>query len=120
MNNYTSFAPGVARTSKAPPSKIIFKCWVNHLKNVSLKWRVKQNICQALPPNAHIQLGLDYTKLWCGINGGSPLEELAYQSTKFQIFQEMDRQLGFQTTIPPDVLSTESTIITPLTDGEQE
>jgi hypothetical protein len=82
--------------------------------------RVKQQLCQALPPSAHIQLSLDHTKLWCGINGGPPPKELAYQPTKLQIFQELDRQLGFQTPIPPDVLSTKSTIITPLTDGEQE
>jgi hypothetical protein len=50
----------------------------------------------------------------------SPPEELVYQPMKLQIFQELDRQLGFQTPIPLDILSTTSSIITPLIDGEQE
>jgi hypothetical protein len=53
-------------------------------------------------------------------SGGPTPEELEYQPTKFQIFQELDRQLGFETPIPPEVLSDKSTILTPLTDGEQE
>jgi hypothetical protein len=32
----------------------------------------------------------------------------------------LDIQLGFQTTIPLDLLSIESTILTPLTNGEQK
>jgi hypothetical protein len=81
---------------------------------------VEQKVRSGLTTKFPHSIKPDYTKLWCGVSGGPVPEELEYQSTKLQIFQELDRQLGFQTPIPPDVLSDKLTILTPLTDGEQE
>jgi hypothetical protein len=67
MNNFRDFSSGEVEPSDSISSHIMFKCWVNHVKNVSHKWRVKQKVRRELPPSAHIQLSLDTTTLWCGI-----------------------------------------------------
>jgi hypothetical protein len=86
MNNFNIFSSGVVRSSNSISANVMFKCWVNHLKNVSHKWRVEKKVRRELPPSAHIQLSLDTTTLWCGVIGGPTPEELEYQPTKYQIF----------------------------------
>jgi hypothetical protein len=78
MHNYTSFALGVVESSDSPPAEIMFKYWVDHVKNVSLKWRVEKKFHRALPPRSHIQLSLNYTKILSSISRGPTPTELDY------------------------------------------
>jgi hypothetical protein len=41
MENYKSFSPGEVRSSDSLSTEVMFKSWVNNLKNISHKWRVK-------------------------------------------------------------------------------
>ena len=51
-----------------PSPKQIFTMWLQEVKSACHKWRVPQNIRQALPLTFHIELELDHTKLWY-VNG---------------------------------------------------
>ena len=63
MYNYTCFK--IKSKIKGDPSpKDIFSMWLLQVKSACHKWRVSQKIRRALPSTCHINLGLDYTKLW--------------------------------------------------------
>jgi hypothetical protein len=56
----------------------MFKSWVNQFKEYLTQVESRAKILMSLPLSAHIQLSLDYTKLWCGVIGGPTPEELEY------------------------------------------
>ena len=87
MYNYTCFK--IKSKIKGDPSpKEIFSMWLLQVKSACHKWRVPQNIRRALPLTCHIELGLDYTKLWY-VNGQAvePVD-LPYYPSVEQIFGE--------------------------------
>ena len=63
--------------------------WFQQVKSACHKWRVPQNIHRALPLTCHIELGLDYTKLWYADDQGVEPVNLPYYSTVEQIFGEL-------------------------------
>ena len=63
MYNYTCFK--IKTKVKGDPSqKEMFAMWLQQIKLACHKWCVPQDIHRALPSTFHIELGLDYTKLW--------------------------------------------------------
>ena len=63
MYSYTCFK--IKSKIKGDPNpKEIFSMWILQVKSACHKWRVPQNIHRALPLTCHIEVGLDYTKVW--------------------------------------------------------
>jgi hypothetical protein len=75
---------------------------------------------RALPLPCHIQLELDCTKLWCGVESAPEPKELHYQPTVEEIFKELERQTGEDLEIPPEIIQLGLSMVLPLTDVEQE
>ena len=88
MYNYTCFK--IKSKVKGDPSpKEIFVMWLQQFKSTFHKWRVPQNIRRALPLTCHIELGLDYTKLWYVDGHEAKLVDLPYYPMVEQIFREL-------------------------------
>lgn len=63
--------------------------WLQKIKSACHKWRVPQNIHHALPPTCHIELGLNYTKLWYVDGQAAKPIELPYYPMVEQIFDDL-------------------------------
>ena len=90
MYNYRCFK--IKTKVKGEPSpKEIFAMCLQEIKLACHKWRAPQNIRRALPLTCHIELGLDYTKLWYADDQATEPVELPYYLMIEQIFGEMTR-----------------------------
>ena len=78
-----------AKSLAIPSPKQTFTIWLQEVKSACHKWRVPQNIRQALPPNCHIELGLDYTKLWYVDDQAAEPTNLPFYPTVDEIFNEL-------------------------------
>lgn len=63
MYNYSCFKTKDKSTG-VPNPKQIFTMWLHQMKSAYHKSQLPQKIHQELPPTNHIELGLNYTKLW--------------------------------------------------------
>lgn len=102
-----------------PSPKEMFDMWLQHIKLACHKWRVPQNIRQALPPTCHIELGLDDTKSWYVDGQAAEPVKLPYYTTVEQIFGELTRQSKTITPIPPKAREIQVDLLLPLTYGQK-
>ena len=93
--------------------------WLLQVKSACHKWRVPQNIRWALPLTCHIELGLDYTKLWYADGQVAELVDLPYYPSVEQIFAELSQQSRKITPIPSLVKEIQVDLLLPLTDSEK-
>ena len=118
MYNYTCFK--IKSKIKGDPSpKEIFSMWLLQVMPAYHKWRVPQNIHWALPPTCHIELGLDYTKLWYTDDQAAGSIDLPYYPSVEQIFVELSRQYRTITPIPSLAKEIQVDLLLPLTDSEK-
>ena len=93
--------------------------WLLQVKFACHKWRVPQNIHRALPLTCHIELGLDYTKLWYVDSQAAELVDLPNYPSVEQIFAELTRQSRTITPIPSLAKEIQVNLLLPLTNGEK-
>ena len=118
MYNYTCFK--IKSKIKGDPSpKEIFSMWLLQVKSTCHKWRVLQNIHWALPLTCHIELGLDYTKLWYADDQAAKPVDLPYNPSIKQIFMELSRQSRTITPISSLAKEIQVDLLLPLTDDEK-
>ena len=118
MYNYSFFK--IKTKIKGEPSpKEMFAMWLQLIKSSYHKWHIPQNIRRALPPMCHIELGLEYTKVWYVDGHVAEPVELPYCSTIDQIFGELTRQSRTITPIPAKAREIQVNLLLPLIDGEK-
>jgi hypothetical protein len=120
MEKYRIFAAEQEGASRSLPPQEMFRLWVKNLKYSSHRWCVEKSVHRALSTPCHIQLELDCTKLWCGLESALKPEELHYQPTTEEIFTELERQTDQEIEIPPEVNQPGLPLVFPLTDVEHE
>ena len=118
MYNYTCFKIN-SKIKGDPSPKEIFSMWLLQVKSAYHKWRVPQNIRWALPPTCHIELGLDYTKLWYVDGQATKSVNLPYFPSVEQIFGELSQQSKTITPIPSLAKEIQVDLLLPLTDDEK-
>jgi hypothetical protein len=120
MEKYIVFSSNQTGMSNSLPPQEIFRLWVAGLKDSTHRWWVEQVVIEHYQHPCHIQLDLDCTKLWCGVESAPEPKELHYQPTMEEIFTELERQINQELEIPPEAQQTGVPLVLPLTDGEQE
>ena len=118
MYNYTCFK--IKSKIKGDPSpKEIFSMWLLQVKSACHNWRVPQNIHRDLPSTCHIELGLDYTKLWYTDDQAAEPVDLPYYPSVEQIFGELSRQSWTVTPICSLAKEIQVDLLLLVTDGEK-
>ena len=118
MYNYPCFK--IKSKIKGDPSpKEIFSMWLLQDKSACHKWRVSQNIRQALPPTCHIELGLNHTKIWYVDDQGVEPVDLPYYLSVKHIFGELIWQSKTITPILSLAKEIQVDLLLPLIDGEK-
>ena len=118
MHNYSCLKIK-AKVKGEPSPKEMFSMCLQQIKSACHKWKAPQNIHQALPPLCHIELGLDYTKLWYVDGHAAELVELPYYPMVDQIFGELTQQSNTIMPIPTEAREIQVDLLLPLTDGEK-
>ena len=98
----------------------LFEIWFQNLKLKCGKWRVAQPVRRSLPDSVQVDLQLDHTRIWSGVEGVAEAADLDYNPTIIAIYAELSRQVG-QVMQPPAVaFSRAERVSEPLTEAEQE
>ena len=118
MYNYSCFKIK-AKVKGEPSPKNMFAMCLQQINSTYHKWRVPQNSLRALPSTCHIELGLDYTKLWYVDGHVVEPVELPYYPMVKQIFGELTRQSNTIMPIPTEAREIQVDLLLPLTDKEK-
>ena len=101
-------------------AKMLFEQWFQILKLKCGKWRVAQNVRRSLLGSAYIDLQLDHTRVWSGVDGVGDASDLDYIPTVVDIYAEISSQTGCQMQPPLEALETCEQLRIPLTEAERE
>jgi len=70
-------------------TKMLFEQWFQNLKLKCGRWRVAQNVRRSLPGSAHVDLQLDHTRIWSGVDGAGDADDLDYIPSVADIYAKL-------------------------------
>lgn len=100
-------------------AKMLFEQWFQNLKVKCGRWRVAQNVQRSLPSGAYIDLQLDYTRVWSGVDEVGTASDLDYIPLVAEIYAELSSQTGCQIQPPSVALATCEQLSIPLTEEKK-
>jgi hypothetical protein len=86
MNNFRVFSSGASSSYDSISPNIMFKCWVNHVKNVSHKWCFNQKVSSRITTNRPYSTNPGYHHALVWNFGGPTPKEMEYQPYKVSNF----------------------------------
>lgn len=99
-------------------TKMLFEQWFQNLKLKCGRWRVAQNVRRSLLGSAHVDLQLDHTRIWSGVDGARDADDLDYIPSVADIYAKLSQQTGHLMQPPMVAFSSYEQLSTLLTKAE--